>query len=289
MFQARRPKGRLFYLLAGAILMVVGVRLGSIELHAASGKPTASPDAKAGTAEPTTGMASPSPQSGPTETSVIDTVYMADGSAAQGVLIITWPAFVSANGAAVAAGELNVPLGTNGALNVALAVNAGANPAGVYYTVVYQLGPGEVRTEYWVVPASSPATLAEVRTTPGTGTAAQPVSMQYVNSALTAKANDNAVVHLSGTETVTGTKIFAEPPNVPTPVGTGDVTNKSYVDASIAAVGAGSYLATAGGSMTGALTLSGAPTSPLQAADKQYVDSACSDEGGLDKRAGSDE
>ncbi len=72
-------------------------------------------------------------------------------------------------------------LGTNGALNVALAPNANATPVNTYYTVVYQLQPSEVRTEYWVVPASSPVTLAQVRTTPGAGTAAQPVSMQYVN------------------------------------------------------------------------------------------------------------
>jgi hypothetical protein len=199
---------------------------------------------------------------------------MADGTAAQGILVITWPAFVTANGTAVAAGAVDVTLGTSGALNVALASNAGANPAGVYYTVVYQLGPGEVRTEYWVVPTSSPATLAEVRTTPGSGTAAQPVSMQYVNSELAAKANDNAVVHLTGTETVTGAKSFAVPPNVPTPVNTGDVTNKGYVDSSIANVGAGNYLPTAGGAMTGPLTLSGNPTAPLQATAKQYVDSS---------------
>jgi len=93
-------------------------------------------------------------------------------------------------------------------LNAALEPNAGATPASVYYTVVYQLEPGEVRTEYWVVPTSSPATLAQVRTTPGTGTAAQPVSMQYVNTALAAKANDNAVVHLAGTRRWTGTKKF---------------------------------------------------------------------------------
>jgi hypothetical protein len=241
MFQARRPMGRLFYLVLAAVVAVSGV-------------------------------AAAVPQSGPTLTSVLDTVYMADGSTAQGVLIITWPAFVTATGTAVAPGSLNVTLGTNGALNVGLVPNASANPPGVYYTVVYQLQPGEVRTEYWVVPTSSPATLAQVRTTPGSGTAAQPVSMQYVNSALAAKANDSAVVHLAGTETVTGTKSFVAPPNVPTPVGTGDVTNKSYVDAAIATVGAGNFLPTAGGAMTGPLTLNASPTAPLQAAAKQYVD-----------------
>src|SRR5580700_6952409 len=210
MFQTRRPAGRIFYLVLTLVVAATGIRLAA--------------------------------QSGPALTSVIDTVYMADGSEAQGTLVITWPAFEAASGSAVAAGSLNVTLGSNGALNVALATNAGATPPGVYYTVVYQLQPSEVRTEYWVVPTSSPATLAEVRTTPGSGTAAQPVSMQYVNTALAAKANDNTVVHLTGTETVTGAKSFAVPPNVPTPVGTGDVANKAYVDSSVASVGAGNYV-----------------------------------------------
>ncbi len=274
MFQARRPLGRLFYLVLAAMVAASGVLLAAKEVSAKGvEKGSILPEVKPRIGTPPLRAASPSPQSGPTLTSVIDTVYQADGVPAQGILIITWPAFVSTSGTAVAAGNVNVTLGTNGALSVALAANEGATPAGSYYSVVYQLGPGEVRTEYWIVPTSSPATLTQVRTTPGSGTAAQPVSIQYVNSALAAKANDNAVVHLSGTETVTGTKIFSAPPNVPAPVGTGDVANKSYVDTSIAAVGAGNFLATAGGSMTGPLTLSGAPTSPLQAADKQYVDS----------------
>ena len=243
MLQACRPVGRLFYW----VLAVVMVTASSALVAA--------------------------PQSGPPLTSVVDTVYMANGTPATGVLLITWPAFVTAGGTAVAPGSLNVSLGTNGALNVALTPNAGATPANTYFTVVYQLQPSEVRTEYWVVPTTSPATLAQVRTTPGSGTAAQPVSMQYVNTALAAKANDNTVVHLTGTETVTGTKSFTTPPNVPTPVNTGDVTNKSYVDTAIANVGAGNYLPTAGGAMSGALTLSGPPTAPLQAADKLYVDS----------------
>src|SRR5271166_5617732 len=239
MFQTGRPAGRIFY-------WALAVALGANVWAAA--------------------------QSGPAMTSVIDTVYRADGTPAQGVLVIAWPAFVALDGAAVGAGALNVTLGSGGALDVALATNAGATPAGSYYTVVYQLEPGEVRTEYWVVPTSTPATLAQVRTTPGSGTAAQPVSMQYVNSGLAAKANDNAVVHLAGTETVTGTKSFSAPPNVPTPVGTGDVTNKAYVDSSIATVGAGNFVPIAGGAMTGPLSLSGNPSAPLQAAPKQYVD-----------------
>ncbi len=242
----RRPMGRLFYW-ALAVVMIV-----------ASGFRIAAFGA--------------SPQSGPVTTTVSDTVYLADGTAARGSLIITWPAFLTAGGTAVAAGTTNVTLGPNGELSVALVPNAGATPAGVYYSVVYQLGPGQVKTEFWVVPTTSPANLAAVRMTPGSGLAGQPVSMQYVNSELAAKADDSAVVHLNGTETISGTKTFASSPNVPTPTNAADLATKGYVDQSLANVGAGDYLPTAGGTMTGPITLPGSPSAPLQATTKQYVD-----------------
>ncbi len=234
MFDAgRRPIGRLFYW----VLAVVIISGSGLTVYGAA----------------------PVPQNGPASTTVADTVYLADGTTAQGSLIITWPAFVTASGTAVAGGTTNVTLGTNGGLSVALVPNAGATPAGVYYTVVYQLGPGAVKTEYWVVPTTSPANLAGVRTTPGSGVAVQPVSMQYVNSELATKANDSAVVHLSGVETISGTKTFASAPSVPEPTSTGQVANKGYVDQSVSNVGAGNYLPTVGGTMTGPITLPGNP------------------------------
>ena len=141
MFDAsRRPTGRLFCW-ALAVIVVLSFAV------SAAGEPV--------------------PQNGPATTIVADTVYLADGTKAQGSLIITWPAFVTSGGVAVAAGTTNTTLGANGALSVALVPNAGATPAGVYYSVIYQLGPGEVKTEYWLVPTTSPANLAAVRTTPG--------------------------------------------------------------------------------------------------------------------------
>ena len=246
MFDAsRRPSGRFFYWLL-AMVTVFGVGLPA--------------------------LGAPGPDNGPATTTVADTVYLADGTTAQGNLIITWPAFVTASGTAVASGSKNVALGANGALSVALVPNAGASPTGVYYTVVYQIGSGQVKTEDWMVPTTSPANLATVRTTPGAGVAGQAVSMQYVNSALATKANDSAVVHLGGTETISGAKVFASAPSVPMPTSSGQVATKGYVDQSISSVGAGSYLPTAGGTLTGALTLQGNPSTPLQAAPKQYVD-----------------
>ncbi|HEV3510538.1 MAG TPA: hypothetical protein VGS05_02470 [Candidatus Sulfotelmatobacter sp.] len=194
---------------------------------------------------------------GPSMTTVADTVYMADGTFAQGSLIISWPAFVTAGGSAVAAGTTSVTLGANGALSVALVPNAGATPAGVYYSVIYQLGPGQVKSESWVVPATSPANLAAVRIAPGSGLAGQPVSMQYVDSELATKADDSAVVHLSGTETISGSKSFSSAPTVPDPTSAGQVATKGYVDSSVSNVGAGNYLATTGGTMSGPITLPG--------------------------------
>ena len=237
MLQRCRPAGRLFccVLALAAVLTLRADARGRVGGSATASPAGADPEGKSAPA------ASPTPQSGPALTSVIDTVYLANGSYAAGTLVITWPAFTTTSGTGVAPGELDVTLGTNGALDVQLMPNAGATPANVYYTVVYQLQPNEVRTEYWVVPTTSPATLSQVRTTPGTGTAAQPASMQYVNTQLAGKANDNAVVHLANAETITGIKSFSVAPNVPTPVNAGDVANKSYVDSSVGNVGSGSY------------------------------------------------
>ena len=118
MFDAgRRPMVRLFYLVLTALVSVnLGLRCGG--------------------AAPSAGT-----------TTVSDTVYLADGTTAQGSLIITWPAFVTASGTAVAAGTTNVGLGANGALSVALVPNEGATPAGVYYSVIFQLGPAVAARE----------------------------------------------------------------------------------------------------------------------------------------------
>lgn len=228
-YAGRRPKGRLFYWALGLMVMIACFRL------------------------PALGAV---PDKGAATTTIADTVYMADGSPASGTVIITWPAFVTASGTAVAAGNKNVVVGADGALNVALVPNAGATPAGVYYSAVFQLGAGQVRTEFWIVPTTSPSNLATVRATPGSGLAGQPVSMQYVNSVLASKADDGSVVHLNGQETISGIKSFANAPNVPAPTGDGQVANKSYVDSAVSNVGAGNYLSTAGGTMSGPLVLS---------------------------------
>src|SRR5438445_4726507 len=125
----------------------------------------------------------------PATTTITDTVYRADGTPAAGTLLISWPTFSTASGQAVASGTKSVTLGTGGALSVALVPNAGAAPANTFYTVVYQLSDGTVKTEFWSVGTTSPSTIAAVRTTPGSGSsAAPPATKQYVDAAVATKA-----------------------------------------------------------------------------------------------------
>jgi hypothetical protein len=204
---------------------------------------------------------------GPTLTTVSDTVYRADGSPAAGTLLISWPAFISVSGATVAAGNNHVTLGTNGSFTAQLAPNAGATPAGTVYTVTYQLTDGTVKTENWSVGTASPETISQVRTLAGTTTQlAQAATQQYVNAQLA------TVVHLNGSETITGTKQFAVSPVLPTPSQSGQAVNKAYVDSAVTNSGSGNFVAKAGDTMTGPLTLPADPTAPQQAADKHYID-----------------
>src|SRR6266567_1714559 len=203
----------------------------------------------------------------PQLTTVSDTVYRADGSPAAGILLISWPAFTAAGGATVAAGSKSVALGANGSLNVQLSPNVGAAPSGTVYTVTYQLTDGTVKTESWSVGTASPETVSAVRTLVGTSPPlGQIATQQYVNAAL---AN---VVHLNGAETITGAKQFTVPPVLPTPSQSGQAVNKAYVDASVANVGSGNFVAKAGDTMSGPLMLPGDPTAPNQAANRHYMD-----------------
>lgn len=168
-------------------------------------------------------------------TTVQDTVTDASGAAAAGTIVIGWDAFTTAAGVSVAAGSLTTTLGAGGALNVALQPNAGATPMGSYYTAVYHLSDGTASREFWVVPVTVPG-----------GGAAKLAGLR------------NQVLPVSvAMQTV----------------------SKQYVDTKIAKAiasagggGSASYLATAGGTLSGPLTLPGDPTLALQAADKHYVD-----------------
>jgi hypothetical protein len=203
---------------------------------------------------------------------VSDVVYRADGLPAGGTLLISWPAFSTADGKPVAAGTMSLPIGGSGNVSLALAPNEGASPAGTYYRVTLKLNDGTASTEYWTVPKQGPVTITQIRSQiVPQSIAIQMASRQYVDSAIASKANDNGVLHVSGDEQVAGLKTFAVSPVVPSPMSDTAAAPKAYVDTTVA-VTTGSFVRKNGDTMTGALTLFGDPSSTNHAANRHYVD-----------------
>lgn len=165
-------------------------------------------------------------------TTVQDMVYRADGAIASGAVVVSWPAFTTANGSAVAAGSTSATIGPAGVLTVALTPNDGATPEGSYYTAVFHLDDGTTDKQYWVVPVSStPVKLAAIESQVlPVSVAAQTASKSYVDAAI-------ANAQLGGT---------------------GSLPSQ--------------YVLKTGDTMTGPLQLPADPVSPNQAADKHYVD-----------------
>ena len=167
-------------------------------------------------------------------TTVSDTVYSANGTAAGGTVLVSWSSFTTASGQTVLAGSTSVTIGAGGQLSIALTPNAGASPMGSYYTAIFHLSDGTTSREYWVIPVTVPgggsATLAEIKNQVlPVSVAMQTVSKQYVDDAIAAAA--------------TGFPLDSSP-----------------------------YVQKAGDTMTGPLVLPADPVSPNQAADKNYVD-----------------
>jgi hypothetical protein len=82
---------------------------------------------------------------GPTLCQISDTVYRADGSPAQGTMLLSWPAFTTAAGQAVSPGSLLVTLDANGGFNASLAPNTGASPVGTFYKAIFRLSDDAVQ------------------------------------------------------------------------------------------------------------------------------------------------
>ena len=175
-------------------------------------------------------------------TTVQGTVYLANGQPGSGTLSVSWPAFTTASGQAVAADQMNVTIGSGGYLSVNLAPNLGATPAGLFYTVVYYLSDGTTSTEYWVIPAAAQATLGSVRAQlMPAAQAVQAVSKAYVDEAIS-ELTESQLTATGGT--LTGPLYLSGDPTQPL-----QAADKHYVDESAALAGS-----LAGGALTGALT-----------------------------------
>ena len=162
------------------------------------------------------------------KTAIVDVLYRADGASAHGTLLISWPAFTTAGGDAIAAGSMTVNLGANGSVQTAVFPNTGSTPQGTYYKVVVDLDDGTRSTEYWVVPQVAQTTIAAVRSSlVPQSQAMQFVGRDYVDSAIAGAVSN--LVDLTGTQTITGVKTFQNSPQMPAPKSPGDGANQQFV------------------------------------------------------------
>ncbi len=143
------------------------------------------------------------------------------------------------------------------------------------------VNPDHVATKYYVdakvggyvTDAELDAWLANLATATEVGQLEDLIDTKADASALTSLSAD--VLHLGG-GTMSGPILWSG-----TPTSGPTLVNKTYVDSVISTAASGlmtkaqadaSYLALAGGTVTGPITLAGNPTLELQAAPKQYVD-----------------
>ncbi len=160
---------------------------------------------------------------GITTTTVQGTVYLANGSVGSGTLVLRWPAFTTAAGQSIAADSTTVTIAPDGFVSVNLAPNLGATPAGLFYTAVYYLSDGTSTTQYWVVPAASSATIAQVQAqVMPAAQAVQAVSKAYVDEAI-AEASLSPLSASGGT--LTGPLYLSGDPTQPL-----QAADKHYVD-----------------------------------------------------------
>ena len=112
------------------------------------------------------------PAQAQTLTSVVDTLYNADGTTANGRIFISWDGFTQTGGVTVAGGTLSYTL-TAGEVDIDLAYNSpnGFSAFRTAYRVHYFLTTGSGYSETWLVPSVGPVTIGQIavtRTPPST-------------------------------------------------------------------------------------------------------------------------
>ncbi len=192
---------------------------------------------------------------GVSTTTVQGTVYLANGQAGGGTLVLSWPAFTTSAGQEITADQLSVTIPADGFVSVNLAPNQGATPAGEYYTAVYYMSDGSSSTQYWVVPAAASATLAQVQTqVMPAAQAMQAASKAYVDQSVT-ELQESLLTASGGT--LTGPLYLSGDPTQPL-----QAADKHYVDTQVETA-----LALSGGTMTGPIAYASSAVSNASFAD----------------------
>jgi hypothetical protein len=119
----------------------------------------------------------------PPLTTISDTLFNADGTFFNGVVVITWPSFEASDTSNVAAGTENVPV-MNGILYVQLIPTTNADTAAVY-TVQYTSFGVTQFSEAWAVPPASslPFRVRDVRLAAGSVSGSAPAAATIITIA----------------------------------------------------------------------------------------------------------
>jgi len=93
---------------------------------------------------------------------VSDTITLADGSTANGLVVITLASGAHSSSVTYAATRKRVTV-TSGVFSVSLPANSTLTPAGTLYRAEMYLQGGTSQTEYWNIPTGGPYTIRDVR------------------------------------------------------------------------------------------------------------------------------
>lgn len=119
----------------------------------------------------------------PPLTTISDTLFNADGTLFNGVVVITWPSFEASDTSNIAAGTQNVQV-TGGILYVQLVPTTNADTAAVYTVQYTSLGVTQF-TQTWAVPPPSilPFRVRDVVLAPGTVSGSAPAAATIITIA----------------------------------------------------------------------------------------------------------
>jgi hypothetical protein len=109
----------------------------------------------------------------PPLTTISDTLFNADGTLFNGVLVISWPSFEASDTSNVAASSQTVTI-NNGILYVSLVPTTNANTAAVYTVQFNSFGVTEYTETWAVAPSSIPLRVRDVLIAPGSVTGSAP-------------------------------------------------------------------------------------------------------------------
>jgi hypothetical protein len=118
----------------------------------------------------------------PPLTTISDTLFNADGTYFNGVVVISWPSFEASDTSNVGAETLNVQI-NNGILYVQLVPTTNANTAAIYTVQYTSLGVTQFSEAWSVPPSILPLRVRDVRLAPGSVTGSAPAAVTIISIA----------------------------------------------------------------------------------------------------------